>query len=90
VAHMLHHNDDPDGVLREVGRVLAPNGRALIIEYDPAGPDDVGPPRSARLSADTVRGWLPAAGLDAAAPEPAEEGRYLLVARKRWPPGGKV
>jgi ubiquinone/menaquinone biosynthesis C-methylase UbiE len=82
VAHTLHHSDDPAGVLREVGRVLAPAGRALIIEYDPAGRDDIGPPRSARLPATTVRVWLPAAGLADTAPEPAEEGRYLFVARK--------
>jgi ubiquinone/menaquinone biosynthesis C-methylase UbiE len=83
VAHMLHHNDNPAGVLREVGRVLAPAGRALIVEYDPSGRDDIGPPRSERLSATTVRGWLPGAGLEDADPEPADEGRYLFVARKR-------
>jgi ubiquinone/menaquinone biosynthesis C-methylase UbiE len=82
VAHMLHHTDDPAAILREVGRVLTADGRALIVEYDPAASDDVGPPRSERLAATTVADWLPAAGLTASFPEPAEEGRYLLLASK--------
>jgi ubiquinone/menaquinone biosynthesis C-methylase UbiE len=82
VAHMLHHTDDPAAILREVGRVLTADGRALIVEYDPDGRDDIGPPRSERLAATTVADWLPAAGLTAGFPEPAAEGRYLLLARK--------
>jgi hypothetical protein len=51
--------------------------------YMPYYPHYAGPPRSARLPAARIQGWLPGARLENTAPEPAEEGRYLFVACKR-------
>jgi ubiquinone/menaquinone biosynthesis C-methylase UbiE len=82
LAQMLHHTDAPDAIVREVLRVLAPGGTALIIEHDPAGSPDSGPPVADRLPATRVQDWLAAAGYDGWQACEAGEGRYGLLAFK--------
>ncbi len=82
VAQMLHHDDTPQAILFEVLRVLAPGGRLLIVEHDPDGSEESGPPRAERLPAERVREWLAAAGYVDVADCAAGEGRYGLLAQK--------
>jgi ubiquinone/menaquinone biosynthesis C-methylase UbiE len=82
VANMLHHDDAPDAILREVLRVLAPGGAALIVEHDPAGAEEGGAPLAERLPATRVQDWLVAAGYDGWQPCDVGEGRYGLLAHK--------
>ncbi|HEY7060335.1 MAG TPA: methyltransferase domain-containing protein [Chloroflexota bacterium] len=82
VANMLHHDDAPDAILREVLRVLAPGGAALVVEHDPAATDLQGPPVAERLPATQVQDWLAAAGYDGWQACDVGEGRYGLLAYK--------
>ncbi len=82
VAQMLHHNDAPEAIVREVLRVLQPGGAALIVEHDPAGSTASGPPAAERLPATRVQEWLAAAGYDGWQACDVGEGRYGLLAFK--------
>ncbi|HLH26308.1 MAG TPA: methyltransferase domain-containing protein [Chloroflexota bacterium] len=82
LAQMLHHTDAPEAILREVLRVLAPGGAALIVEHDPAGSTESGPPAADRLPAARVQDWLAAAGYDGWQACEVGEDRYGLLARK--------
>ena len=57
VTMVLHHADDPRGVLRGVARILAPGGRVVVAEFHPDGSGRVGPPREHRLAPDVVTAW---------------------------------
>ena len=59
---MLHHADDPAGVLGNVHRLLAPCARAVVAEFHPQGPCEQGAPREFRLAPEQVRAWYEAAG----------------------------
>ena len=50
---MLHHDDDPAGVLDAAGRAL-PGAPLVVAEFDPAGPCRVGPPAEARLGPEAL------------------------------------
>jgi ubiquinone/menaquinone biosynthesis C-methylase UbiE len=63
VAMVLHHTDDPSGIMRNVARLLRPNGLAVIAEFCPNGPCEHGPPRDHRLTSQQLRSWCDAAGL---------------------------
>jgi ubiquinone/menaquinone biosynthesis C-methylase UbiE len=82
LAQMLHHTDAPDAIVREVLRVLAPGGTALIVEHDPAGDTESGPPAADRLPATRVQDWLAAAGYDGWQACEVGDGRYGLLAFK--------
>jgi ubiquinone/menaquinone biosynthesis C-methylase UbiE len=82
LAQMLHHADAPEAILREVRRVLAPGGAALIVEHDPAGDTASGPPAAERLPATRVQDWLAAAGYDGWQACAVGDDRYGLLAYK--------
>ncbi len=63
ISMVLHHTDDPAGILRNVARLLRPGGLAVVAEFHPDGPCDHGPPRQHRLAPDQIRTWYEAAGL---------------------------
>lgn len=56
-AFVLHEVDDPKAVLNEAARVLKPDGRVAIIEWEKKE-TPVGPPLSHRLGKDYVIGLL--------------------------------
>ncbi len=59
---VLHHADDPCGILRNLHRLLPPRSRVVVAEFDPQGPCEVGPPRDVRLAPEEVQAWCEAAG----------------------------
>jgi ubiquinone/menaquinone biosynthesis C-methylase UbiE len=63
VTMVLHHTDDPAGVLRSVARCLRPGARVVVAEFHPDGPGEYGPPSGERISPETVRTWCEEAGL---------------------------
>lgn len=62
VSMVLHHADDPAGVLGNVQRLLRPRARAVVAEFHPQGPCQQGAPREFRLAPDQVQAWCEAAG----------------------------
>ncbi|HUX25657.1 MAG TPA: methyltransferase domain-containing protein [Burkholderiales bacterium] len=62
VTMVLHHANDPMGILASVARLLPTGALAVIGEFHPEGPCEKGPPRAERISLDQVRAWCEAAG----------------------------
>ena len=63
VTMVLHHSDDPPGILRNIARLLRPKTLAVVAEFHPDGPCDQGPPREHRVAPEQVNAWCEAAGL---------------------------
>jgi ubiquinone/menaquinone biosynthesis C-methylase UbiE len=83
ISMVLHHADDPPGILRNVARLLGPGGLAVIAEFHPDGPCEHGPPREHRLAPGQVQQWCEAAGfltLDVRRQTPEH---YLMLAQRR-------
>ena len=64
VTLVLHHADDPAGLLRNVARLLPDGARVAVAEFHPDGPCEVGAPRERRLPPERVRSWCEAGGFD--------------------------
>ena len=62
ISMVLHHADDPAGILGNVAHLLGPGGPAVVAEFHPDGPCDQGPPREHRLTPHQVKAWCEAAG----------------------------
>ena len=62
ISMVLHHTDDPAAIVRNVARLLAPGGLAVVAEFHPDGPCELGPPRQYRLAPGQIRTWCEAAG----------------------------
>jgi ubiquinone/menaquinone biosynthesis C-methylase UbiE len=63
ISMVLHHTDDPAGIMRNIARLLKVGGRAVIAEFNPDGSCEHGPPRQERLTSQQIRSWGDAAGL---------------------------
>ena len=64
VTMVLHHTDDPPGILSNVARLLPPGALAVVAEFHPEGPCEVGPPQAERVPPEQVRAWCESAGFD--------------------------
>jgi len=76
---VLHHADDPQGVLRGVAGIVAPGGRVVVAEFHPDGPGAVGPPPEHRLPPTVLHGWASAAGFRLVAERRQTPEHYMLL-----------
>jgi ubiquinone/menaquinone biosynthesis C-methylase UbiE/DNA-binding transcriptional ArsR family regulator len=87
IHQVLHFLDDPASAVREAARLLAPNGRLVIVDFAPHALEFLRTEHAHRrlgFRADTVHGWLDQCGLDVAttrpiAPPPGADGERLTV-----------
>lgn len=79
VTMMLHHVDDPVGLLTNVARLLRSGARAVVAEFDPNGPCEVGPPRAERLAQSQVQAWCETAGFEILRWEQQSPEHYMLL-----------
>lgn len=81
VKDVLMQNKDKATILREVARILKPDGRAIIIEWHP-DEGTVGPERELRIAPEQLKAWLSESGLSVV-DEPAVGGfHYAFVVKK--------
>ena len=83
VTMVLHHTDDPAGILANVARLVPLGGPVVIGEFDPAGPCEVGPPRQSRLSMEKLLTWCASAGLVVLRSLNQTPEHYLVVTERR-------
>jgi ubiquinone/menaquinone biosynthesis C-methylase UbiE len=62
VTMVLHHTENPPGLLANLARLLPTGALLVVAEFDPDGPCRVGPPQTERVSPEQVRAWCEAAG----------------------------
>jgi ubiquinone/menaquinone biosynthesis C-methylase UbiE len=82
VAMVLHHTDDPSGIMRNVAPLLRPNGLAVIAEFCPNGPCEHGPPRDHRLTSQQLRSWCDAAGLTTVSERRQSPEHYMVLVQR--------
>lgn len=83
VTMVLHHTDDPPGILSNVARLLPTGALAVVAEFDPEGPCEVGPPRTERLSSEQVRAWCEDAGFEVLSYRRQTPEHYMWILRRR-------
>ena len=83
ISMVLHHTDNPAGILRNIARLLRPGGLAAVAEFHPDGPGDSGPPRQHRLMPDQVRTWCKAAGFVPLAERRQTPEHYMVLVQRR-------
>ena len=57
ITMVLHHADDPVGILRCVVRLLLPGTLAVVAEFHPESPCEYGPPPEHRIDPGQIRAW---------------------------------
>jgi ubiquinone/menaquinone biosynthesis C-methylase UbiE len=82
ITMVLHHADDPAGILRRVARLLPAGSLAVIGEFDPEGPGEVGAPRAHRLAPAQVRAWCEDAGFSVLDHRQQTPEHYMLLVRR--------
>jgi ubiquinone/menaquinone biosynthesis C-methylase UbiE len=87
VTMVLHHAEDPLGILRSVARLLRPGARAVVGEFDPEGPCEVGPPREHRIAPEQIGAWCEAAGLALVEQRQQSPEHYMVVVQRPDAPG---
>lgn len=83
VTMVLHHTDDPPGLLANVARLLPTGALAVVAEFHPEGPCDVGPPRTERVLPEQVQAWCEAAGFTALTYRRQSPEHYMWIIQRR-------
>jgi ubiquinone/menaquinone biosynthesis C-methylase UbiE len=78
---MLFQNQDKAVILREIYRVLKPEGKVFLMEWIPSGVP-MGPEEGMRISEADTRALLEQSGLHPEQTLPAGDFHYALLARK--------
>jgi len=82
ITMVLHHADDPAGILRNVAQCVPPGAPVVIGEFHPEGPYSSGPPREHRLAVEKIRSWCKEAGLTVAGYRRQTPEHYMLFAQR--------
>ena len=81
ITMVLHHADDPAGIVRNVARFV-PHGAPVVIgEFHPEGPCSDGPPRNHRLAPERIQKWCNDADLSVFDYQRQTPEHYLVAAR---------
>lgn len=84
LGFVLHEPPDVERFLAEIVRVLKPDGRVLVIEWQDH-PTESGPPLEYRISAEEARALLGAVGLVVERLESPTDDVYILLASEFHP-----
>lgn len=84
ISMVLHHADNPVGILRNVAHLLSPEGPAVVAEFHPDGPCEHGPPREHRLTSHQVRTWCETAGLLTLSERRQTPEHYMMLVKRRF------
>jgi ubiquinone/menaquinone biosynthesis C-methylase UbiE len=82
ISMVLHHADDPAGILNNVAQLLCPGALAVVAEFHPEGPCEQGPPCAHRLRPEQVQAWAEAAGFRALGYRRQTPEHYMMLVRQ--------
>ena len=80
---VLHHASDPMGILANTARLLPAGASAVVGEFHPEGPLEVGPPQTERVAPEQARAWCEAAGLAVVAYRRQTPEHFMLTLERR-------
>jgi ubiquinone/menaquinone biosynthesis C-methylase UbiE len=81
LAFVLHEPADVDAFLREVGRLLRPSGRVLVLDWQ-KHPTEYGPPLEHRLAPKEAKSLLTRAGFAVESVASPNTDFYILLGRR--------
>ena len=76
---VLHHADDPLGVMTAIAATLPQGAPCVIAEFHPDGPCTSGPPKEARLPPDQLVAWGTTSGMRVAQTVRQSDEHYMMV-----------
>jgi ubiquinone/menaquinone biosynthesis C-methylase UbiE len=79
LAMVLHHTEDPAGILRNMARLLPAGALVVVAEFHPDGPCEVGPPRTSRVRPEQVQVWCETAGFAVVRQERQTPEHYMIL-----------
>jgi ubiquinone/menaquinone biosynthesis C-methylase UbiE len=82
ITMVLHHADDPAGILHNVARFVPPGAPIVIGEFHPEGSCSNGPPREHRLAPEKIQLSCEQAGLSVLGYRRQTPEHYLVVAQR--------
>ena len=82
ITMVLHHADDPVGVVKNVARCVPPGAPVVIGEFHPDGPCTSGPPRDHRIAPEKIQEWCKESGLKAVDYRRQTPEHYVIVAQR--------
>lgn len=82
VTMVLHHADDPAGILRNITRCVPPGAPLVIGEFHPDGPCSSGPPRGHRLAPEQIEQWCRDADLAVTGYRRQTPEHYVILAKR--------
>ena len=82
VTMMLHHAEDPIGILHRLAQLLPPGGSAVLAEFLPEGSPEQGPPKDHRISPEKLQSWCKEAGLAVLDTHHQSENHYMVTVRR--------
>ena len=84
ITMVLHHAEDPVGILRSVARLLPAGGLAVVAEFHPEGPCEQGPPPEHRIGLEQLRAWCEGAGLGILDYRRQSPEHYMYLVRRAY------
>lgn len=82
VSMVLHHAEDPAGILRKLHGLVPAHALVVVAEFHPAGPCEEGAPRASRLAPEQVEAWCESAGFSVQHQGRQTPEHYFIVARR--------
>jgi ubiquinone/menaquinone biosynthesis C-methylase UbiE len=86
IAMVLHHTEDAAGILDNVARLLPASALAVVAEFHPEGPCEVGPPRAHRVKPEQVQAWCKGAGFVVRSYRRQTPEHYMVLVEQRRMP----
>jgi ubiquinone/menaquinone biosynthesis C-methylase UbiE len=83
ISMVLHHAEDPAGILHNVARLLNPGALAVVAEFHPEGPCEQGPPRTHRLTPKQIQAWSEGAGFLVLHYQKQTPEHYMVLVQRR-------
>ena len=82
ITMVLHHAEDPVGILRCLVRLLLPGGLAVVAEFHPEGPCEHGPPPEHRIDPGQIRAWCESVDLAVLDYRRQSPEHYMILAQR--------